>query len=118
MRKRIVSISNRTLVLTVVGTLNQSEAENPTNKTKLGSYLIPVNLISHTRNTILRVKNGFGKVFQIFIFLQVIYKSIENSSLLLKLQIFSTSPDLQHSTKHQTQRSMIQKLVSSRLGKR
>jgi hypothetical protein len=44
------------------------------------------------------VKSGFGKVFQIFIFFQVIYKlyrqvltSIENSSLLLKLRIFNKS---------------------------
>jgi len=44
------------------------------------------------------VKSGFGKVFQIFIFFQVIYKSyrqvltsIENSSLLLKLRISNKS---------------------------
>jgi hypothetical protein len=44
------------------------------------------------------VKIGFGKVFQIFIFFQVIYKSyrqvltlVEKSSLLLKLRIFNKS---------------------------
>ncbi len=44
------------------------------------------------------VKSGFGKVFQIFIFFQVIYKSyiqvltsMENSSLFLKLRIFDKS---------------------------
>ncbi len=60
------------------------------------------------------VKSVFGKVFQIFIFFQVIYKSyrqvltlVENSSLLLKLRIFNKSR-LATLYKHSTQRNAVQ----------
>ncbi len=61
------------------------------------------------------VKSGFGKVFQIFIFFKVIYKSyrqvltlVENSSLLLKLRIFN-KPRLATLYKHSTQRITVQR---------